>query len=93
MTYFEIQAMIRVYHQYKGFWDAKFGEQFECQRETDRTSELAAIIEVDGSDCAKGPWGLSRLFFSLLKYRNKAILNVILDDQQCDNVHADMYTH
>ena len=93
MAYFEIQAMIRGYHQYKGIWDAKFGEQLEYQRETEQTSELAATIEVDGTDCAKGPWGSGRLFFSLLKYRNKAILNVRLNDQQHDNVRAAMYTH
>ena len=55
MAYFKIQAMIRGYHQYKGIWDAKFGEQLECQRETERTSELGATIEVDGTDCAEGP--------------------------------------
>ena len=43
MAYFEIQAMIRGYHQYKGIWDAKFGEQLECQRETGNPHDIFAV--------------------------------------------------
>ena len=56
-------------------------------------NELAAAIEVDGTDCARGPRESGRLFFSLLKYRNKAILNLRLADQQRDNVHAATCTY
>ena len=43
MAYFEIQAMIRGYHQYKRIWDAKFGEQLECQRETGNPHDIFAV--------------------------------------------------
>ena len=44
MAYFEIQAMIRCYHQYKVIWNAKFGEELECQRETGNTHDISAVI-------------------------------------------------
>ena len=43
MAYFEIQAMIQGYHQYKGIWDANFGEQLECQRETGSPLDIFAV--------------------------------------------------
>ena len=43
MAYFEVQAMIRVYHKYKEIWDAKFGEQLECQRETGNPHDIFAV--------------------------------------------------
>ncbi len=30
--YFEVEAMVRGYYQYKEIWDAKVGEELECQR-------------------------------------------------------------
>ena len=46
MVYFEIQAMIQGYHQYKGIWDAKFGEQCECQRETSWQLQLKLMAQI-----------------------------------------------
>ena len=43
MAYFEIQAMIRGYHQYKQIWDTKFGEQLEFQRETGNPHDIFAV--------------------------------------------------
>ena len=55
MVCFKIQAIIQGYHHNKGICDAKFGKQLKCQRDTNW--ELAAAIEVDDTDCAKGPRG------------------------------------
>ena len=44
MAYFEIQAMIRCNHQYKRIWNAKFGGQLECQRETGNLHDISAVI-------------------------------------------------
>ena len=30
--YFEVEAMVRGYYQYKEIWDAKVGEELEYQR-------------------------------------------------------------
>ena len=44
MAYFEIQAMIRCYHEYKGIWNAKFGEQIESESETGNSHDISAVI-------------------------------------------------
>ena len=59
---FEVEAMVRGYHEYKEMWEAEVGEQLEWQRETSIPHDLfavtpkqAAAIEVRGTECAKGP--------------------------------------
>ena len=44
MAYFEIQVTIRCYHEYKEIWNAKFGDQLECQRETGHPHDISAVI-------------------------------------------------
>ena len=45
-TYFEVEAMIRGYHQYKEIWNAVLGEQLQCQRETDNSHDIFAVAVV-----------------------------------------------
>ena len=33
-SYFEVEAMVQGYYQYKEIWEGEVGEQLECQRET-----------------------------------------------------------
>ena len=37
---FEVEAMVRGYHKYKDIWEAEFGEQLPCQRETGNPHDL-----------------------------------------------------
>ena len=41
--YFEVEAMVRGYHQYKEIWDAEVGEKLECQRETGNPHDIFAV--------------------------------------------------
>ena len=41
--YFEVEAMVRGYHQSKEIWDAEVGEKLECQRETGNTHDIFAV--------------------------------------------------
>ena len=40
---FEVEAMIRGYHQYKADWDAQVGEQLQCLREMSNPHDIYAI--------------------------------------------------
>ena len=41
--YFEVEAMVRGYHQYKEIWNASIGEGLECQRETGNLHDVFAV--------------------------------------------------
>ena len=41
--YFEVEAMVRGYHQYKEIWNASIGEGLECQRETGNPHDVFAV--------------------------------------------------
>ena len=40
---FELEAMIRGYHQYKAVWDAQVGEQLQCRREMSNPHDIYAV--------------------------------------------------
>lgn len=40
---FEVQAMVRGYHKYKDIWEAKIGENLQCQREPGNVHDLYAV--------------------------------------------------
>ena len=40
---FEVEAMVRGYHQYKDIWEAEFGERLECQREIGNPHDIFAV--------------------------------------------------
>ena len=41
--YFEVEATVRGYHQYKEIWNASIGEGLECQRETGNPHDVFAV--------------------------------------------------
>ena len=40
---FEVEAMVRGYHQYKEISDAEVGKKLECQRETGNPQDIFAV--------------------------------------------------
>ena len=40
---FEVEAMIRGYHQYKAVWDAQVGEQLQCRKEMSNPHDIYAV--------------------------------------------------
>ena len=41
---FEVEAMVRGYHQYKAVWDAQVGEQLQCWREMSNPHDIYAVV-------------------------------------------------
>ena len=40
---FEVETMIRGYHQYKAVWGAQVGEQLQCRREMSNPHDIYAV--------------------------------------------------
>ena len=79
--YFEVEAMVRVYHQYREIWGAEVGEQLEFRRENSDPHDIFAVAILK-SGVVVGHVPKKLLFFvqwtfglpfSFLKYRNKDI--------------------
>ena len=48
-SYFEVEAMVRGYHQYKEIWEAEVGKQLKCQREASNPHNIFAIhVRING---------------------------------------------
>ena len=41
--FFEVDAMVRGYHQYREIWEAEVGEQLECQRENSNPHDIFPV--------------------------------------------------
>lgn len=41
--FFEVDAMVRGYHQYREIWEAEVGEQLECRRENSNPHDIFAV--------------------------------------------------
>ena len=42
--FFAVEAMVWGYHKYKDIWEAEFGKQLPCQRETGNPHDLFAVV-------------------------------------------------
>ena len=43
-TSFEVEAVIRVYHEYKDIWEAEVSDKLQCQREMGNPYDIYAPV-------------------------------------------------